>query len=235
MNASRLKFQLGLLGAFLAAIGYCAWPYFAAPDRPIAATPELPRVEVSWLNPELEPPAVRDPFERPGAAMPQPTKPSGPSSASTAGAPAAASAPAPAPPELTLGAVLIRGERRSAILNGRVYRSGEPLRVEGQPAGAWRLEKVGPEGVLVTDSRGRRPIQIGFPRREVATSPKSRSDAPAPASEALSIEKLVGGSSGILERLGQRSGGDLGTAYRDLLGLFAGAMAGEGRAIGPKP
>ena len=82
-----------------------------------------------------------------------------------------AAAQASLPGQVALSATSIRGNRRVAVINGRVYAEGEPLRGITSPA-AVILSAVRPASVR---------LRTGMATVEIAFSTAPRSTAPAPA------------------------------------------------------
>lgn len=224
-----LRFKLAVLGASALAVGYLAYPYWDPPSPQTESETKPPVLEARWLAKPAESVAGRDPFAlpesrrppRPPAAVAQPRdRAPGPGG----GAAAASTARPTPPPELSLGAVLIDGDRRAAILNGRVYRPGESLRLDGPDRGRWRLDRVAPDGVVVAETSGPRSLRVGFRRarvtgRGVRADRTTATEAAQPGPE--------GPGHAILERLGIASGGDVGAAYGKLWELFLGSASGS--------
>src|SRR5581483_4317625 len=112
-------------GAFSAAVGYLAWSYYGEPDLAAEPAKSIPKLEASWLDPKIEPTHERNPFLTPASEAAIARAKAEKAQADGKTAPSEESGPTP--PELTLGAVMIRGGSRAAILNGRVYRPGDRL------------------------------------------------------------------------------------------------------------
>ncbi len=175
-----------------AMVGYCVWPsiaqLFAEPEaKPPQKASEM---AVSLLEPAMPPPPVRDPFVLPGAARPAPAAGRAGRAATNGrldqlvGLPAGrAAAGGSAVPGLTLEGTCIVGDRRLAIINGRLYAPRETLVAAGfqpaqQPAGGQpapgtsvcNVVDVFPYKVLL-ECQGKQ-IELGY--SDVASAPDSR-------------------------------------------------------------
>ncbi|QDV39675.1 hypothetical protein [Tautonia plasticadhaerens] len=250
--------KLWPLGAFLAAVGYCVRPYVMPEPPPMPPTPQLPKIDASWLKPTFEPPVDRNPFLPPGADPPPPTIAGTPDAAPGAagsasgldgdgdGGPATAAAKAgppdgpPAP--FTLGATMVSGPRRAAIIDGRVYRQGERIEVGGArwtvdriEPGRVLLDRPGLPGPLVVEMSGRAPRPADAP----ADAP---GDGPATGiagriGHGLDDARQVLAAAGVhlpgpslLEEVAARSGGTVPGAYRSLLDLLVSPPGAPGRS-----
>lgn len=135
--------KIGPLFAVAGLTGYCLFP-FLGPERIAreAAADRPAPIEQALLDPRLEPPLDRNPFE---AALPASTAgatASGPATGKTRSAPRSGPPEPRLPDGLVLGATLVHGRRRAAVINGRIYSEGETLEVPGAGAG----ETGGPAG-----------------------------------------------------------------------------------------
>lgn len=196
--------RLAPLAGFVAAVVYCAWPYLFPSPRPVPKASLLPRMESASLKPAIDPASDRDPFARvrPDAATKPPAAPApaparhvalasnlGPNPKATASAPAArgpderkAVQPASIADGLKLGATMVGGARRAAIINGKVYSQGETIVVsEGFPS-SWTLSRVERDGVALVPRSGGRTVNLAFARRD--GSPNARDSASGPSRDA---------------------------------------------------
>jgi hypothetical protein len=163
----------------LAMVGYCVWPsiarFFAEPEaKPPQKASEM---AVSLLQPAMPPPPVRDPFVLPGAARPAPASGRAGRAANNGqldqlvGLPAGrAAAGGSAVPGLTLEGTCIVGDRRLAIINGRLYAPRETLAEPATPTLPCKILEVFPYKVLL-ECQGKQ-IELGY--SDVASAPDSR-------------------------------------------------------------
>ncbi|MBY0398396.1 MAG: hypothetical protein K2X91_18270, partial [Thermoleophilia bacterium] len=156
---------------FLAAVAYLLWPYVDPEPTPPLKPSTIPTIRAAWLKPKFADAGPRDPFSPPDAKAPDPNAVAK-SKAAKKGAKAkdvakkeAEAAPPPPPPEPTpefaLGATLVRGRVRAAILDGKVYREGEVV-PDGKTSGGWTIALIRGEGVILTHKRRRSPFYLGF-------------------------------------------------------------------------
>ena len=133
-------------------LAWCCWPYL---ERPRSTTgvgqgSDLPRITGALLSPTVEPASVRDPFQPPQASQPAPS----PSKKPTAPPPeqpkaAAAEKVTDVFAGLSLGAIYIRGDRRVALINDRVYAQGERLTVSASAAEPYIVGEISADKVLL--------------------------------------------------------------------------------------
>lgn len=221
------RFKTGLLAGFALVVGYFTWPYWEPPPLPAETEGKLPLLEAGWLNIQPGAGTGRDPFALPASRRPAKPKPT--AIAARSGVrkpPRSARKPGEAPlPALSLGAVLIHGERRAAILNGRVYRTGMPLKLDDPDVGRWKLDRVAPDGVIVAEVSGPRTLKVAFPSRKAArTAPKAADPSGRPA---LGIAEAEALRPGVLEQLAAESGGNVGVVYGKLWQIFLGQLSGR--------
>ncbi len=219
MNSKLAKSRLVPYAVFLALCGYLTWP-FIDPPAPSVSTQEKPLViDKKWLNPSLEAAATRDPFTdltiRPAPAPPsQAPRASGATGGQHAKAGTVLSKPKARVDGLVLGGTIARGARRAAIINGRVFRQGDPLEDPGFPTAKWILEQVEAETVvLVNQTDGSRHL-LNFERRAMT-------ETTMPA-DSLAVETLppeLSGLPGGMASLARLSGNNLATTYANLLRL----------------
>lgn len=159
------------LGLFLGTVGYLSWPYLTMEAEAAREKPKPPTIDAQTLHPEFEEPALRNPF---AAAQPQ----------RAAKATSVVEAPSPSAPAVDrepvgswkLGATLVGGPRKAAVLDGRVYREGEFLLDRGGTPGPWKLAVVQAERVLLTNRAGSRTLAVKFPERSYP-DPKAKGEA----------------------------------------------------------
>ncbi|RUL84178.1 hypothetical protein [Tautonia sociabilis] len=240
--------KLGPLGGFLVAVGYCAWPYVSPPRPPAPPPARMPKIEASWLDPDLKPASDRDPFRGTGSPPPPPALAASPGPAGPAGPAPRASEPerpirvasrrVEPSPEFRLGATLVSGPRRAAIIDGKVYRQGDRFE---SAAGPWTVQWVEPGRVLLGRPRGRDPLILELPDPLSALTNSGSGPKPADTSRPGGEGPFAGLGNGLdlgsaraalaavgvslpapdlLEQLASRSGGSVAGAYRALLGLL---------------
>jgi hypothetical protein len=167
--------KLGPLAGFLLAVSYCVWPHVAPPPHQVAPTPALPTIDASLLKPDFGPASLRDPFrqaddparlaDRPGEGKASPVT----SRMVSSNTPGAAAAARPSAPGFVLGATLVSGDRRAAIIDGRVYRQGEALdRPEGSPRVSWTVARIEPGRVVLGRENHRDSLVLDLPDRLAA-------------------------------------------------------------------
>jgi hypothetical protein len=224
--------RLAPLVVFLAAAAWCVWPYLSPTAPSVPRRTEPPSLDPRLLSPGFKPASKRNPFMRSSYeprpesparsvraekfAEPRPeigrVRPSKPAAQKTA--PKEPSVPR-APQGLTLGATLVRGKQRAAIINDKVYVQGETLeRIPGERE-TWRLADVRADGVVLAPKSGDRGIFLAFAAKGESGEPapdRSREGRPAlrPAQEEIPLEPSIA------ERLAEISGGDVARTYMNL-------------------
>lgn len=212
MTLALAKFAPPVLA--MAVTGYCVWPYLDAPeDTNPPARPALPKIEPQQLSPTLAPTLERNPFELAGALAP---KPVAEEKAKTAASQSAArpggrmNRPADRKPEASrsllegwsLGATVVHGPRRGAIINGKVYDEGEMVAPPQRDGKGLRLARVERDRVLLQEPGRSGSVALGYSRSrgKKASAPASRPIAEAmppaalPEDPSLSIVRgLLGG------------------------------------------
>jgi len=133
-------------------LAWCCWPYL---ERPRSTTgvrlgSDLPRITGTLLSPAVEPASARDPFQPPQTSQPAPP----PSRKPTAPPPEQPKPPAEARATdvlagLSLGAIYIRGDRRVALINDRVYAQGERLDISASAAEPCTVAEISADKVLL--------------------------------------------------------------------------------------
>ncbi|MBI1917212.1 MAG: hypothetical protein HYS12_21110, partial [Planctomycetes bacterium] len=81
----------------------------------------------------------------------------------------------PAATGLTLSATILRGQRRVAMINGKFFAEGEPLK--GVSAGPLTLARVFPDHVLLR--QGEETLDLKFPEKSETRSPSPGAAKPA--------------------------------------------------------
>ncbi len=159
-----------------AVVGWCCWPYLDdAGPREITAKTSSPQIAHALLEPAVAADLPRDPFRIAGT-----TKPPGPPKDGVApGAKASATSrstqkkdSAEMPKGLTLSGTYIAGNRRAALINGRLWEQGQRLELSGSAATPWVLAQVFPYGVVIES--GAKSFELKYP------GPGDRPDRMAP-------------------------------------------------------
>jgi hypothetical protein len=188
--------KLAPLIATVAGTAYFVSPYLQAPALPAAARVDLPKIESRWLSPVLEPASPRNPFVPWEASMAKAEEPKKSSPADSATVAAANTKKSEARKRAetqvalldgwSLGATMIHGRRRGAVINNQVYLQGEtipPPKSEGKPL---VLLQIARDHVVLTE-RDRAPqLLLGY------APPKEPTDAPKPGDK-TDDQSLAGG------------------------------------------
>jgi hypothetical protein len=222
--------KIGPLAGFVAAIGYCLWPHIGAGPPPRAPESLLPTIEARWLKSTFDPPGPRDPFAKP-SAEPGPVAATAQPAAQAKGPARGAAAARPRepgpPPRFVLGATMVNGARRSAIINGRVYRQGDPIKLT-EGTGAWTLNLIEPHRVTLSEASRKKPVVLAF--REAGAEPDGGPGAGKPPAD---VRSTMAGldiplpDAGLLGRLAEQAGGGIPKAYGSLLGLVLDLASGQ--------
>jgi hypothetical protein len=198
----------------LAVVGYCVWPSASALfSQPETKPPEtLPDITAAMLSPALSPSPTRDPFggaavvpwlaaKQPGAAAGKtagkggPAKPPVSAAGKTAGkSPHSGSAKTPDKPAdplggLALDATCIVGDRRLAMINGRMYAVQETLRTGNSATPPYKVVDVLPYKVVL--ERDGKTLELTY--SDIASH--AASSASVGAKSAGSSHAKSGGSS----------------------------------------
>ncbi len=145
-----------------------------------------PELAVSLLAPPAAPAPSRDPFNLKAAApkkspVTRATQSDGGprKGAATGQGTAPHQKPRPAASGLTLSATLLRGERRVALINGKFFTEGDPLK--DVTAGGVTLARVYPDRVLLR--QGEETVELKFSDRSESktSSPGVAKPATKPA------------------------------------------------------
>ncbi len=187
----------------LAVAGWSCWTILEA-STPSAAKPKPAESVAGLLEPELGELTGRDPFALPGEPEPEPEGVAAKGKAEARETPAArlrrmmadvnarllaaraAEAKRAASRDrlahLPLSATSIHGDRRTAIIGGRVYAQGETIAGTDQALGPVVLAEVRPADVLLRCSVGE--VEVKFPESSSRSAHASRHAAAAPAAKA---------------------------------------------------
>ena len=154
----------------VAVAGYCVWPTVTALfSQPKAKPPEkLPELAAALLAPAAPPASKRDPFGQ-GAAEPLHRQAAQPSAAAAARRPSGNDAGPLS--GVALEATCIVGERRLALINGRLYAPRETLSTSNSSAPPYKIVDVFPYKVLL-ESEGK-TVELKY--SDVAVRPASPS------------------------------------------------------------
>jgi hypothetical protein len=182
----------------LAVGGYVVWPHVGsgilseeAPAAKESKGPTDPQVPQAMLKPELVPPPVRDPFDDPeegrararaairdrlnglvkGLETLRRVRPGRSGGAGNRGKGTPDDDPLAG---LTLNATYIQDGRSAAVINGRLYRPGQPVEAGGGP-GALVLKEVRLHSVVVRDSG--RDLELTYGARR-AGGPDGDAESP---------------------------------------------------------
>lgn len=159
-----------------AVVGWCCWPYLDdAGPREVTAKTSSPQIAHALLEPAVAAGLPRDPFRIAGT-----TKPPGPPKDGVApGAKASAASPstqkrdsAEIPKGLTLSGTFIAGNRRAALINGRLWEQGQRLEMTSNAVPPWVLAQVSLYGVVLES--GTKSVELKYP------GPGDRPDRTAP-------------------------------------------------------
>ncbi|AGA30579.1 hypothetical protein [Singulisphaera acidiphila] len=204
-NALILRF-VPLISA-VAVVGWCVWPYLDSPTILEPAQSEAPESESRLFNLSLKPASDRNPFvsldgsgaepvERPqSGGKPRSVTVQQPSKGAAQGGNASAANDAnteESQHKWNLGATLVHGRRRAAVINGRVYLLGEMVAAaspESQPA---RLNRVERDLVYLQIKDRPRPIVLAY--ANVASPQVPSRPAPQPATTDAAAANLEAGT-----------------------------------------
>lgn len=234
--------KLGPLAGFLLAVGYCVWPHVAPPPHQAAPTPSLPKIDSSLLKPDFGPPSARDPFRQAGDPVQLVAQPSearesqAASSVVRSNASGTVAAPRMPAPVFALGATLVSGDRRAAIINGRVYRQGERLEgSEGSPRTSWTVARIEPGRVVLGRENHQDSLVLELPDRLAALMAEATPAANDSADElglragleTLTDARAALAAAGVhlpvpdlMEQIARQSGGSLPEISKALLRLL---------------
>lgn len=164
---SRPISKLAPAAVVLVVAAWCCWPYLEGPKAVtgVEQQPDLPRITRSQLSPEVQPASERDPF-RPVAAE-KADSPQGEESPPSSPLPVQEKA-AEQQKDITeilsglvLGATYVQGDRRVALINGRVYQEGERLAIATPLAEPCVVAGISADRVLLLH-RGR-TVELIYP------------------------------------------------------------------------
>lgn len=136
-------------------VAWCCWPHLEGSHWATGVQPaaELPRLAGELLSPQIEPAPDRDPFQPPPVRKPAPPENRQPAEPPPGKVEHERTVVEEAPVDvfsgLALGAIYIRGDRRVALINGRVYQQGQPLVLSVPAADPCIVTEVSAERVLL--------------------------------------------------------------------------------------
>lgn len=175
---SRTIAKIMPMATVVALVSWWCWPYLEGPDTVAASRPkdELPRITDPLLSPDVEPTAPRDPFrpvhqektdslEREPLPTPPPAQPKPPAEDQIRETLSG----------LVLGATYIQGDRRAALIDGRVYRQGEPLELSTPTPEPCVVAGIFPDKVLILH-RGR-TVEVTYPDPASSAEPTTAARA----------------------------------------------------------
>jgi hypothetical protein len=187
----------------LAVAGWSCWTVVEA-SAPPPAKPKPLESAAGLLEPELGTPTERDPFALPGEPEPETKGGAAKGKAEVVESPAArlrrlmadinarllavraAEARRAASRDrlahLPLAATSIHGDRRTAMIAGRVYAQGETIEGTDPALGPVVLAEVRPRDVLLRSAAG--DVEVKFPEGSARSAFASRHVAPVPAAAA---------------------------------------------------
>jgi len=164
-----------------AIVGWCCWPYLEeAGPKDVGAKTSPPQITHALLEPAFAAKLPRDPFhvvqtsksvEKPKAAPAAKASAASPSTKKTDAA--------EMPKGLTLSGTLIAGNRRAALINGRLWEQGQCLELSKNAAEPWVLAQVFPYGAVVQSGAKRLELRYAGPEdKRASTAPIAAAAAP---------------------------------------------------------
>ena len=139
-----------------AMVTWCCWSYLSEPGSGLNSQKhaDLPRVTNALLTPAIKPGSSRDPFRPAETTAADSAKPQGRfrSASSEKGSDTEANT-TDVVSSLVLDATYVQGDRRMALISGRVYTPGKRLAETG-PGALYVVKEVLPDRVLI-QSRSR--------------------------------------------------------------------------------
>lgn len=212
----------------VAVVGWCVWPYLDSPTILEPTQSEVPESESRLFNLSLEPASDRNPFvslEGSGAepvkrpqreGKPRSVAAQQPSKGTAQGGIASAgndSNTEELPHKWNLGATLVHGRRRAAVINGRVYLLGEMVAATSPESEPARLNRIERDLVYLQIKDRPRPIVLAYANVASPQVPSRPAPRPATTDAAASLEAgmdlsqlLWGGKAGsileIIRKLG---------------------------------
>jgi hypothetical protein len=238
MNQAMLMRSIPAL-AVIAFASHTVWNDEGTPVAVEKKTVASPRLDRGLYDPLSLPSPPRDPFDM-MAGRPRPVDeavkkaaatrdPSGQPTASAAAVRAAADGGTTAPAVVEdpstlfqLGATMVSGARRSALINGRVYDIGEVIAFPNQ-AGAhdrFRLISIERDGVML-QGKSRRPVVVTFVAAKKAPRPE-QAVATAATMPTTATAETSGAETGLAQLLGrlQNNAGQPAMPALNLLSLL---------------
>jgi hypothetical protein len=194
----------------LAVAGWSCWTIVEA-SAPPPARPKPVESAAGLLEPEFGPPTERDPFALPGEPEPEMAKgvaakaPESPAARlrrlmadlnarllAVRAAEARRAATRDRLAHLPLTATSIHGDRRTAMIAGRVYVQGEAIEGTDPALGAVVLAEVRPGDILLRSSAG--DVEVRFAESSARSTLASRRPAAAPPAAAARRPRPAGGA-----------------------------------------
>jgi hypothetical protein len=188
----------------IAGTGYCVWPYVQPASPPAPPKLELPKIEASWLSPAFAAASRRNVFEQVVPKSAAPAKSQGDDTAARLAEKAALEAKRKEEllalkRSIALGATMVHGARRGAVLNGRAFLEGETV---PSPRGGGKslvLVEVARDHVVLQPDAGSEKFKLEFSpaRRAMATSAGGARPAAAAAPKIVTMmDRLMAAMNG---------------------------------------
>jgi hypothetical protein len=163
--------------AAISAIGYCVWPFLDAGEQPEPKRNKPPALEAPLLGPKMLEPSERNPFL--AASKVDLLPPDRTALADSGDTAPSERAPGSIKSGWVLGATLIHGNRRAAVIDGRVYLLGERLKVSGHPEQVVQLTRVERDAVRLSVAGSTHEIVLTHPERGKSAAAPVRAVAAA--------------------------------------------------------
>jgi hypothetical protein len=136
----------------MAVLGYLCWPHLGTPSAAQTAKQANKGADLTtaMLSPRVDTAFNRDPFKGPSVHIVQPRTSMSRDQLKPASRPTVSKTEAGnLLSGLSLNATMIRGRNRSALINGSIYREGEPLKLASATAVPLKIAQVYPDKVLL--------------------------------------------------------------------------------------
>ena len=166
--------KLAPIAIVAAVVAWCCYPYLDKPASEASLQQEgnLPRIIRSLLSPIIEPASDRDPFKPREERNTDSTQSEQPATAATAETPSLSKEDIlEILSNLVLDATFIQGNRRMALINGRVCEQGEPLAISGSITEPCIVTQISAHSVLI--QYGDRTVELKY-RNAVASANPSK-------------------------------------------------------------